>query len=254
MTALQVLAMPLKPRADLELVRRGFFESRARAQSAILAGLVRVDGRALVKPSDTIAPDATIEAEAPHPFVSRGGVKLSHALDRFGVDPHGVVALDCGASTGGFTDALLQRGARHVIAVDVGHGQLHARLLADPRVTNAEGCDIRTFRIPDGLPPPALITVDVSFISLAQVLPALLALAATPAVIIALIKPQFEAGRKHLKKGIVRDAAIRTEVCESMRRLFVEHGLAVRGVAPSPLVGGDGNEEFLMVADRTLAP
>lgn len=244
----------MKQRADVELVRRGFFESRARAQAAITAGLVRVAGRTLAKPSETIAIDATIEAVAPHPFVSRGGVKLAHAFDVFGIDPAGVVALDCGASTGGFTDALIQRGARHVVAVDVGHGQLHAKLSGDPRVTNTEGTDIRTFAWPAALPSPALIAADVSFISLAQVLPPLLALAARPAIIVALIKPQFEAGRKHLKKGIVRDAAVRAEVCETIAGHFARHGLSVRGVVPSPIVGGDGNEEFLIAADLAAHP
>ncbi len=162
-----------RQRADLFLVAHGHFESRARAQAAIRAGLVRVDGRPLARASDTIAPGATVEAQPDHPFVSRGGLKLAAALDAFGIDPAGRVCLDVGASTGGFTDVWLARGAAHVHAVDVGRDQLHPRLRAEPRVTSLEGTDIRSLGAGALEPRPALASVDVSFIALRLVLPAL---------------------------------------------------------------------------------
>ena len=184
-----------RQRADLFLVEHGHFESRARAQAAIRAGLVRVDGRVLSRASETVVPGASVEAAAPHPFASRGGLKLAAALDAFGIDPGGLACLDVGASTGGFTDVLLTRGAAHVHAVDVGRDQLHPRLRADPRVTCLEGTDIRSLD-PAGLdPPPRLASVDVSFISLRLVLPAVWPLLMPGATLAALIKPQFEAGR-----------------------------------------------------------
>lgn len=232
------------------LVERGFFESRARAQAAIAAGLVSADGRPVRKASEMVAQNAELIAEAPHPYVSRGGLKLAGAFDAFGFDPQGLTCLDVGSSTGGFTDLLLKRGARHVVAVDVGRDQLHASLCADPRVTSFEGQDIRTLA-PEALPErPGLAAIDVSFISLKLVLPAVAALLAPTAGIAALIKPQFEAGRAALKKGIVRDEAIQRQVCDEIVAALQALGFAVQGLIPSPIEGGDGNREFLVGARR----
>ena len=240
----------MKSRADQLLVERGFFESRARAQAAIAAGLVSADGRPVRKASEMVARDAALTAEAPHPYVSRGGLKLAGALDAFDFDPRGLTCLDVGSSTGGFTDLLLKRGARHVVAVDVGRDQLHASLRADPRVTSFEGQDIRTLA-PESLPErPGLAAIDVSFISLRLVLPAVAALLAPRAGIAALIKPQFEAGRAALKKGIVRDEAIQRQVCGDIVAALETLGFAVEGPIPSPIEGGDGNREFLVGARR----
>lgn len=238
-----------RQRADVYLVAQGNFESRARAQAAIRAGLVRVDGRPLARPSDTVAPGAAVEAASEHPFASRGGLKLAAALDAFGIDPAGSVCLDVGASTGGFTDVLLTRGASHVHAVDVGRDQLHPRLRADPRVTSREGTDIRHLAPRSLDPPPQLASVDVSFISLRLVLPALFPLLAPGAVLVALIKPQFEAGRERVGRGgIVRDPVVHAEVCAQVRGLLEGQGASILGLVPSPIEGGDGNVEFLVGA------
>lgn len=240
----------MKSRADQLLVERGFFESRARAQAAIAAGLVTANGAAVRKASEMVAQDAELSAQAPHPYVSRGGLKLEAALDAFGFDPKDRICLDVGASTGGFTDLLLRRGARHVIAVDVGRDQLHASLRRDPRVSSFEGQDIRMLAA-EALPErPSLAVIDVSFISLKLVLPAVAALLAPEAGIAALIKPQFEAGRAALKKGIVRDEAVQRQVCEEIVALLGALGFAVSGPIPSPIEGGDGNREFLAGARR----
>lgn len=240
----------MKKRADQLLVERGVFESRARAQAAIAAGLVTANGAAVRKASDMLAADAALTAQAPHPYVSRGGLKLAGAVDAFGFDPTGLLCIDVGSSTGGFTDLLLQRGARHVVAVDVGRDQLHASLRGDPRVTSYEGQDIRTLA-PALLPgQPQLAAIDVSFISLRLVLPAVAALLAPQAGIAALIKPQFEAGRAALKKGIVRDETVQAEVCAGIAALLGELGFSVEGPVPSPIEGGDGNREFLVGARR----
>ncbi|MGO4285235.1 TlyA family RNA methyltransferase [Bosea sp. TAB14] len=240
----------MKSRADQLLVERGFFESRARAQAAIAAGLVTANGTPVRKASEMVAADAVLTAQAPHPYVSRGGLKLAGALDAFGFDPQGLVCLDVGSSTGGFTDLLLKRGARHVVAVDVGRDQLHASLRSDPRVTSFEGQDIRTLAV-EALPErPSLAAIDVSFISLKLVLPAVAALLAPSAGIAALIKPQFEAGRAALKKGIVRDEAIQLQVCDEIVGLLGELGFTVSGPILSPIEGGDGNREFLVGAQR----
>lgn len=239
-----------KTRADQLLVERGLCESRARAQAAIAAGLVIVDGRPVRKASEMIAADAVLTAQAPHPYVSRGGLKLAGALDLFGFDPAGRVCLDVGASTGGFTDLLLKRGARRVIAVDVGREQLHASLRGDPRVTSREGCDIRSLTPVDLGEPPTLAAIDVSFISLRLVLPAVAALLAPACEIAALIKPQFEAGRSALKKGIVRDEAVHQRVCDEIATVLAELGFAVEAPVPSPIEGGDGNREFLIGGRR----
>lgn len=237
-------------RADRFLVEHGHFESRARAQAAIAAGLVRVDGRVLARASAAIPPGARVEAEAPHPYVSRGGLKLEAALDAFGLDPAGRAALDVGASTGGFTDLLLRRGAARVHAVDVGRDQLHASLRADPRVACREGTDIRALAGPLD-PVPDLCGIDVSFIALRLVLPAVAGLLAPRADLVALIKPQFEAGRGALKKGIVRDEAVQAQVCTEIRGIVEALGFAVVGLIPSPIEGGDGNREFLIGARRS---
>ncbi|CAJ0881844.1 16S/23S rRNA (cytidine-2'-O)-methyltransferase TlyA [freshwater sediment metagenome] len=237
-------------RADVALVERGFFESRAKAREAIEAGLVAADGRRVTKPSAPLADDAQIVASAPYPWVSRGGVKLAHALDVFGVDPSGLFCLDVGSSTGGFTDVLLARGARHVVAVDVGHDQLHEKLRRDPRVTSMEGQDARTFtraQLPEA---PALIVMDASFISLGALLPNVLSLAAPQATLVALIKPQFEAGRAANKKGVVRDDKVHADVCAKARADIEALGWRVADVIASPIEGGDGNREFLICAAR----
>lgn len=240
---------PAARRADLFLVEHGHFESRARAQAAIRAGRVRVDGRPLARASESIDPGARIEAAPEHPYASRGGLKLAAALDAFGLDPAGRVALDVGASTGGFTDVLLARGVRHVHAVDVGRGQLHPRLAADPRVANREGTDIRGLDPAALTPRPDFASVDVSFIGLRLVLPVLPALLEPGSDLVALIKPQFEAGRARIGRGgLVRDPAIHTEVCSAVRAELERLGAAILGLIASPVTGGDGNAEFLIAA------
>jgi len=235
-------------RADRLLVERGLFESRAKAQAAIAAGLVIADGVTVRKASDEIAIDAAIDARAAHPYVSRGGVKLAAALDTFGFDPKRRIGLDVGASTGGFTQVLLERGATRVYAVDVGRAQLHASLRERPGVVSLEQTDIRELK--PLKPEPDLVVIDVSFISLKQVLPAALKLAASSAQLIALIKPQFEAGRERVKKGVVRDAAVHVAVCDDIAAFVASLGWRVVGLTPSPITGGDGNAEFLLGAKR----
>jgi 23S rRNA (cytidine1920-2'-O)/16S rRNA (cytidine1409-2'-O)-methyltransferase len=239
---------PQKDRIDRLLVARGLFESRAKAQAAIEAGLVRVGEAPIHKASEEVAIDSRITASRAHPYVSRGGVKLAAALDHFGFDPRGRICLDIGASTGGFTQVLLERGAKKVYAVDVGRGQLHDSLRKRPEIVSLEGTDIR------GLSParlgdePDLVTIDVSFISLKLVLPAAAKLAATPAQLVALIKPQFEAGPALVKKGIVREPAVHADVCAEIVAVVAALGWRVAGVIPSPIAGGDGNTEFLLGA------
>ena len=237
-----------RPRADVALVERELFPSRAKAQEAIAAGLVRVDGEIIRKASEPIGPGARIEAAPAYPWVSRGGVKLAAALDAFGFDPAGQICLDVGASTGGFTDVLLARGAAEVVCVDAGHGQLHAVIARDPRVESREGTDARTLTKASLARAPTLVTCDVSFISLTLILPAVLPLAAPGAALVALIKPQFEAGPGRAVKGIVKDSAIRREVCGKIESLVESLGWHILGIMPSPIAGGDGNEEFLLGA------
>lgn len=239
-----------RQRADQLLVARGLFESRARAQAAIEAGLILADGAVVAKASSTLPTNARIEASAPHPYVSRGGVKLAAALEAFAIDPAGLVCLDAGASTGGFSDALLQCGAAHVFAIDVGHGQLHPKVAGNRRVTSFESQDIRTLDAGLIQPMPQLGVIDVSFISLALVMPAVAQLLTPQAAMVALIKPQFEAGRAALKKGVVRDASVHERVCEEVRQLVAQLGFAEIGLIPSPVEGGDGNLEFLIGARR----
>jgi 23S rRNA (cytidine1920-2'-O)/16S rRNA (cytidine1409-2'-O)-methyltransferase len=238
----------MRKRADIVLVERGFFSSRARAQAAIAAGLVSVGGVALKKASEEVAGDAPIEAEAPHPWASRGGVKLAAALDAFALDPSGLVALDVGASTGGFTDVLLARGAAKVIAVDVGHGQLDPRLVADPRVRSLEGVDARALTTELLGERPEAIVVDVSFIAQRLVLPPVLKLAAEQAWLVSLVKPQFELGRSDLVKGRVKSETALVRACAAVRAAIEAQGWTVLGLIPSPILGGAGAREFLIAA------
>ena len=239
--------MATRKRADVLLVERGLFDSRTRAKTAIEAGFVTADGVVLRKASDSVASDARLEA-SDHPWVSRGAFKLIAALDHFGFDPAGRVCLDVGASTGGFTEVLLARGARRVTAVDVGRAQLHERLRGHPAVTSLEETDIRALDPPRLGELPDFATVDVSFISLKLVMPALRALLRHPAELVALIKPQFEAGKTHLKKGIVRDPAVHAAVCDDIAAFAAALGWDVKGVIASPIEGGEGNKEFLLGA------
>jgi 23S rRNA (cytidine1920-2'-O)/16S rRNA (cytidine1409-2'-O)-methyltransferase len=237
-----------RQRADLLLLELGLFESRAKAQAAIAAGLVWADGMAVRKASDMVDTAAAVVAEPAHPYVSRGGVKLAAALEAFGIDPAGKVCLDLGASTGGFTDVLLRRGAAKVYAVDVGRGQLHASLRRDPRVVSLERTDARhldAVLIPE---PVDLLAADLSFISLKLALLPALARLAQGGSLVALIKPQFEAGRAHVGKGVVRDEAVQRAVCDDMAAFLHGLGLTVLGVIPSPILGGEGNREFLVGA------
>lgn len=237
-------------RIDQLLVQRGFFESRARAQAAIAAGLVSADGIIVRKASAEVAEKAAILAEAEHPWVSRGALKLIAGLDHFGFDPAGRVCMDVGASTGGFTEVLLARGARQVYAVDVGRDQLHPRLRARSEIVSIEQQDIRTLPPARLGEPPSLTAIDASFVSLRLLLAPALALAASKAELVALIKPQFEAGRAALSKGIVRDEEARRAACDSVVALAKDLALRVHGVIPSPIAGRDGNREFLLGASR----
>jgi 23S rRNA (cytidine1920-2'-O)/16S rRNA (cytidine1409-2'-O)-methyltransferase len=242
--------MSERQRADRLLVERGLCESRAKAQAAIAAGRVTADGVVVRRASDSIRIDATLQAAPAHPYVSRGGLKLAAALDHFGFDPAGCVCLDVGASTGGFTEVLIARGARRVYAIDVGKGQLHASLHGRPDVVVLEQTDIRALD-PARLEEPAgFVTVDVSFISLQLVLPPALALAAPESRLVALIKPQFEAGRAHVKKGLVRDPQVHRAICAKVSDLVASLGWTVAAIIPSPIAGGDGNREFLLGATR----
>jgi 23S rRNA (cytidine1920-2'-O)/16S rRNA (cytidine1409-2'-O)-methyltransferase len=242
--------MTNRERADRLLVSRGLFESRARAQAAIAAGLVTADGIAVRKASDTISMAATIKAAPEHPYVSRGGVKLAAALDHFHCDVAGRVCLDVGASTGGFSEVLVARGARRVYAIDVGSGQLHPRLGARDEIVSLEQTDIRALDPSRLDQPPDFAVVDVSFISLKLVLPAIGKLLRPRAAMIALIKPQFEAKRADIKKGIVRDPAVHAAVCDDIAAFLVSQGWRSGGRMPSPIRGGDGNREFLIEAER----
>ena len=235
-------------RLDQCLVNLGLADSRTRARALIEAGAVTTDGTVARKPAQAVTDGTRVAVIAdPVPWVSRAALKLAHALDVFGLSPHGT-ALDVGASTGGFTEVLLARGAEKVFALDVGHGQLHPWIAADPRVVSLEGINARA--IPLGLVPPVdWIVADVSFISLEKALPGPLALARPGAVLVALIKPQFEAGRAHVGRGgIVRDASIHQAVQTQIRDWISGLGWQVTGAAASPIEGGDGNREFLIAA------
>jgi 23S rRNA (cytidine1920-2'-O)/16S rRNA (cytidine1409-2'-O)-methyltransferase len=247
-----VTSRPLKKtRADLLLVERGIAESREKAKVLILAGKVfySLDGKnfhPVLKPSQTLPPSAELKVEEDLPYVSRGGLKLEQALNFFEVDPSGLVCLDVGASTGGFTDCLLQRGAKRVYAVDVGKGLLHPKLREDPRVVVLEGINAR-YLTPSHFPEKMdLITVDVSFISLKKVLPALKELLKDSGLIIALIKPQFELSPKEVKKGIVRDPKLHLKVVNEIWVFAKGLGFEPLGVVESPILGAKGNKEFLI--------
>jgi len=238
----------LKSRLDLLLVARGLAPTREKAQALILAGLVEVDGRPGRKAGDAIAEDAAITVAGPeHPYVSRGGMKLAAALDHFALDPSGAVCLDVGASTGGFTDCLLQRGAARVYAVDVGHGQLDAKLRADPRVIVREKVNARSLSAADVPEQVRLAVADVSFISLRLILPALVARVEKGGSIVVLVKPQFEAGRAEVPRGgVVRSELTRQRVVAEIEEAGRRLGLEVLGVLPSPIHGARGNAEFLL--------
>jgi len=241
----------MSTRADLLLVERGLAASRSEAQSLLMAGLVWSGDRRVEKPGARLKPDAPLAVRGrPHPYVSRGGVKLAHALDAFAIDPAGLVCLDLGASTGGFTDVLLRRGAAKVHAVDVGHGQFDWKLRNDARVVLHERTNARSLAREQVPEPIDLIVCDVSFIGLEIALPAALALAAPGGFLIALIKPQFEVGKGRVGKGgIVRDPALHDEVCARVRAwLDARPGWRVVGIIPSPITGADGNVEFLIAA------
>lgn len=239
-------------RLDVLLVSRGLVESRARARTAIAAGGVVVDGRVAAKASETVAEDADVTVEEPHPWVGRGALKLVHALDLWGVDVAGRTVLDVGASTGGFTEVCLSRGAARVYAVDVGSGQLHPRVAADGRVVNLERTDARTLTRNVIIDAPQLIVCDASFISLIKVLPVALDLAGEGADLIALVKPQFEAdGPKAIGKGgIVKDPEARSAAVNRVSTWLGSAGWSVNGASESPIVGGDGNVEHLVWARR----
>ena len=238
-------------RIDQLLVARGLFDTRSRARAAIEAGRVKADGRVVAKPSEQIAEEAEIEAEPAHRWVGRGALKLDHALTLWPVAVEGRVVLDVGASTGGFTEVCLDRGAAKVFAVDVGFGQMHDRVAADPRVVNLERTDARDLTrdlIPEA---PSVIVCDASFISLSKVLPAALDLAAPGADLVTLVKPQFEAdGPGAGKKGVVKDPAAHAAAVERVRDWLEALGWAVQATTESPITGGDGNVEFLLWANQ----
>jgi 23S rRNA (cytidine1920-2'-O)/16S rRNA (cytidine1409-2'-O)-methyltransferase len=239
-----------RKRADVLLVERGLFESRARARAAIEAGFVVAGGKQVLKASETIAADAEIFAQPAHPWVSRGGVKLAGALEQYPIEIEGHVCLDVGASTGGFTEVLLANGASLVFAIDVGHRQLHRQLQNHPHIVSMEETDIRTYqgkRLPAR---PDVVVIDVSFISLKAVLPVALSLAAAPMHLLALIKPQFEAERKHSKHGIIKNAFVHQQVCDDISAFAVSLGCTDIQVFPSSIAGGDGNIEFFIGARR----
>jgi len=237
-----------KTRLDVLLVERGLVPSRERARAVILAGQVRVDGQAVSKAGAPVSPSATIELSTPdHPYVGRGGLKLAHALDVFGIAVDGRRGLDIGASTGGFTDVLLRRGARDVIALDVGHNQLDWRLRSDPRVLVREGVNARTLTERDVPHPVDIVTIDVAFISLRYILPEVPKVLAPQADVVALVKPQFEAGREEVGKGgIVSDPAVHEAVMARVTAAAESIGFERCAVTPSPITGATGNREFLM--------
>jgi 23S rRNA (cytidine1920-2'-O)/16S rRNA (cytidine1409-2'-O)-methyltransferase len=245
--------LPAKHRADQLLVEQGLAESRAKAQALILAGQVFSDGRRIDKPGTALPPDIPLTlAGRDHPWVSRGGLKLVHALDHFAIDVTGLVALDIGASTGGFTDVLLARGAAQVHAVDVGHGQLAWKLRQNPRVVVHDGVNARYLSRAEIPGPIDIVTCDASFIGLATVLPAPLALSAERAALVSLVKPQFEAGLKQVGKGgVVRDPAVHQAVCQRVAAwIEAQVGWRVIGIVESPITGPAGNREFLIYARK----
>lgn len=254
------MSTPSKPRpapklrVDQALVERGLVESRARAQALVLAGLVFSGESKLIKPGQAIAADAPLELRGrDHPWVSRGGIKLAHALDHFGLDPVGAVAMDIGSSTGGFTDVLLSKGAEHVFAIDSGTNQLAWKLRQDPRVTVLEQTSARVLT-PELIDRPCdWVVCDASFIGLAKVLDVPLRLAAPRCRLVALIKPQFEVGRGEVGKGgVVRDPALHARVCAEVREWLKSEGWAILGIVESPITGPEGNVEFLIAGERGI--
>jgi 23S rRNA (cytidine1920-2'-O)/16S rRNA (cytidine1409-2'-O)-methyltransferase len=241
-----------KTRVDQLLVTRGLVESRARAQALVIAGLVFSGEIRIAKPGQAIAEDAPLDVRGrDHPWVSRGGIKLAHALESFDLDPSGVTAMDVGSSTGGFTDVLLSRGAEHVFAVDSGTNQLAWKLRQDPRVTVLEQTSARVLTPAMITRPCTWVVCDASFISLRKVLETPLKLADPMCQLVALIKPQFEVGKGEVGKGgVVRDAALHDRVCQEVQGWLEAEGWAVQGISPSPITGPEGNIEFLIAAKR----
>jgi 23S rRNA (cytidine1920-2'-O)/16S rRNA (cytidine1409-2'-O)-methyltransferase len=241
-----------RKRADVLLLERGLVESREQAQTLIMEGLVFTPAGRVLKPSSIVADTVEIEVRGRLPYVSRGGLKLAHALDSFGMEVTGLVSLDVGASTGGFTDCMLQRGASRVYAIDVGYGQLHQKLRQDPRVVVMEKVNAR---YPLELPEPVdLITIDVSFISLTLVVPAVAVHLREGRHIIALVKPQFEARRDEAGRGgVIKDPEVHARVLGRMTLWALEQGWRVRGLEASPLLGDAGNREFLLLLEKTAA-
>lgn len=237
-------------RLDRLLAEKGFLESREKAQRAIMAGDVLVDGQRVDKPGALVSTEAEIEIRGRSPYVSRGGEKLAHALEHFKVKVEGRICIDIGASTGGFTDVWLQRGARHVIALDVGHSQLHWKVRSDPRVTVIENTNARYLAkgdLPDVGGPITRVSIDVSFISLRHIFPVLPPLIARGSDVIALVKPQFEAGRKDVGKGgLVQDADVHARVVTDVTMAAAEVGLKRIAMVDSPITGAEGNKEFLL--------
>lgn len=237
-----------KQRLDQLLVERGLAESRERAKALVLAGSVRVDGQRADKPGHTIAAEARLEVATRPPYVSRGGYKLAGALDHWGIDATGKICFDAGASTGGFTDCLLQRGAVKVYAYDVGHGQLDWKLRNDPRVVSREGVNLRLPETVEVTEPVGIAVCDVSFISATLILPLLARLLTADGIMIVLIKPQFEVGRGEVGKGgIVKDPALHAASCAKVRQAAEELGFRT-DVIESPIQGAEGNREFLLYA------
>jgi 23S rRNA (cytidine1920-2'-O)/16S rRNA (cytidine1409-2'-O)-methyltransferase len=245
------LNLPSSDRADRMLVALGHFGSRAAAQAAIAAGLVFANGKPVAKASETLSRDAAIQSEVAHPYASRGGLKLARALEVFGVDPAGLSCLDLGASTGGFTDVLLRAGAAHVTCVDVGHGQLHEKIASDARVAAFERLNARDLKASHLKAPPQLIVCDLSFVSLEKVLAVPLSLAAPKAVLIALFKPQFEVGPSNVGKGgLVTDDVATETALQAFLAWLAAQGWTPETPQPSPIPGGDGNREWLVMARR----
>jgi len=238
-------------RADQYLTTHGHYDSRARAQAAIKAGLVSIDGKRVKKSSEKIKEGAVVTAGKEHPWVSRGGMKLDHALNVFKVDAAGRTALDVGASTGGFSQVLVARGASQVYAVDVGHGQLHADLLNEPKIISMEGQDARSLSPRLLTPPPSLVVCDASFISAMKVLEIPLRLASEQAELITLVKPQFEVGKVNIGKGgLVKTEELGLRALDSVKQWTERQGWQVIETCPSPILGGSGNMEYLLYAQR----
>jgi 23S rRNA (cytidine1920-2'-O)/16S rRNA (cytidine1409-2'-O)-methyltransferase len=242
-----------RKRLDEALVGRGLYPTRSRARDAIKRGTVTVDGITATKPAQPVGDNAVIAlADEARPYVSRAALKLSYALDHFAISPRDMYCLDIGASTGGFSEVLLERGATHVTAIDVGHDQFASSLRDDPRIMLREGLNARDLTLDHVKRPIQLIVCDVSFISLKLALPAALDLADPGARLVALIKPQFEAGREALgRDGILRSETLRQEICQDIASWLKSRGWSVIGLVPSPLKGGSGNSEFLITAEKS---